>query len=225
MKTREIMQHLNTAGKLVFSSPKKAYLDGEKYDRLQGLSLFARAELAAQVAFGMKDFIPPGGIVLEVAAGTGILSMSLLELGYDVLALDLQPHLLERLERKAANFRHKLLTVSGDMNNSFPLEDEQIDGVTSLRANRYIKGAKFYQESYRVLKEGGTIVLPMFTIDSVIWWRHAGLNQRTSSPGVAEDLREAGFNQVQVHDSKDLMPSQSRVPCYYRPSAVIVAQK
>ena len=42
MKTREIIQHINTAGKLVFSSPKKAYLDGEKYRLTSKGVLFAR---------------------------------------------------------------------------------------------------------------------------------------------------------------------------------------
>lgn len=46
---------------------------------------------------------PPGGLVLEVGAGTGQLTEVLLERGFPVLALEIEPRLIEHLGRRFRN--------------------------------------------------------------------------------------------------------------------------
>lgn len=62
---------------------------------------------------------PRPGAVLELAAGSGRLTLPLLATGHDVTALELSPHMLSRLEEAAAGTRYarNLVPVRGDMSD------------------------------------------------------------------------------------------------------------
>jgi len=62
---------------------------------------------------------PRSGAVLELAAGSGRLTLPLLATGHDVTALELSPHMLARLELAAAGGRHRrsLELVCADMSD------------------------------------------------------------------------------------------------------------
>ena len=62
------------------------------------------------------------GRVMELAAGTGRLTLPLAELGHDVTALDISPDMLDRLRRKDASRTTggRVTTIVGDMARDLP---------------------------------------------------------------------------------------------------------
>lgn len=89
-------------------------LDAPTYDRIPSHHPNAHVERAAW-RFTLRDLLPePPARVLDVGAGTGVLSLLLAECGYDVTALDLSPGMLARLRAKAAQAGHDVRAVEGD---------------------------------------------------------------------------------------------------------------
>lgn len=93
--------------------------------------------------------------VLDAGAGTGRLSLKLYNAGAKVTALDISPEMLEILKRKEPNIN----PVEGDMEH-MPFKDESFDMVFSTLALVHLKKVEpFLDECYRVLKDGGKMVL------------------------------------------------------------------
>jgi len=93
--------------------------------------------------------------VLDAGAGTGRVSTRLYAAGANVTALDISPEMLELLKRKEPNIEG----IEGDMEN-MPFEDETFDRVFSSLALVHLKKVEpFLDECYRVLKDGGILVL------------------------------------------------------------------
>lgn len=211
------------------------YADAERYDRLENQWFARRPDLALVVASVVERFCPSGGDIFEVAAGTGILSLVLAEKGYQVTAGDIQPHSLARLEHKAEEqgLLERISIQHIDMNDEFEgVPDASYDLVVQLRASRYIVGDRFYTESLRILRPGGSLVLPVFTTDNYVWKRNARREkhpeQHTTAEGIAEDLGKAGFDTVTgyMYRGKDVLRKNDlHVPFYYVPSQFLVAQK
>ena len=57
--------------------------------------------------------VPPGGVLFEIGAGTGQLTGALLDAGNEVVALEIEPRLLEHLRRRFAG-RDNLTLAQGD---------------------------------------------------------------------------------------------------------------
>ena len=57
--------------------------------------------------------VPPGGILLEIGGGTGQLTAALLEAGHEVVALEIEPRLLDHLRQRFSE-RERLTLVQGD---------------------------------------------------------------------------------------------------------------
>jgi SAM-dependent methyltransferase len=76
--------------------------DSEIYDRSPSHALTDPVEAAAWRAVLSRWLPPAPATVLDAEAGTGSLSMLLLELGHRVTALDISPGLLARAREKAA---------------------------------------------------------------------------------------------------------------------------
>jgi len=92
---------------------------------------------------------------LDAGAGTGRLSIRLLEAGADVTALDISPEMLAILKSKNPDIK----TVESDLEN-MPFEDEIFDMVFSSLALVHLKKIEpFLDECYRVLKDNGRLIL------------------------------------------------------------------
>lgn len=93
--------------------------------------------------------------VLDVGAGTGRLSLPMANRGAYVTALDVSPKMLELVKRKSA----KIQTIVGDA-ESLPFENNTFDIVTAAFLIVHLKDpARFFDEAYRVLKEGGILAV------------------------------------------------------------------
>jgi len=96
-----------------------------------------------------------GKEVLDAGAGTGRVSLRLQEAGAKVTALDISPEMLGKLQQKNSEIE----VVEGDM-EAMPFEDEKFDMVFSSLAMVHLKKVdKFLDECYRVVKDGGKVVL------------------------------------------------------------------
>ena len=93
--------------------------------------------------------------ILDIGAGTGRLSVLLANRGARVTALDVSPKMLELVKRK----NDKIETVVGDAEN-LPFKDGSFDIVTAAFLIVHLKDpAGFFDEVYRVLKDGGIFVV------------------------------------------------------------------
>ncbi len=93
--------------------------------------------------------------ILDIGAGTGRLSVLLANRGAKVTALDLSPKMLELVKRKNV----KIETVAGDA-ESLPFDSGAFDVVAAVFLIVHLKDpARFFDEVYRVLKDGGIFVV------------------------------------------------------------------
>jgi|GEM_PF-4832902 len=132
--------------------------------------------LYARYLRSIPDFVklvenntPPRGAILDIAAGTGEVTIPLLKQGYHVTALDVHGGMLKELEQKAA--RQKLRNYSLMHKNMSALAGHgQFDTVCIRQAINYLPSARAlkngFAKMYAALKPGGALVFnaPNFTI-------------------------------------------------------------
>lgn len=99
-------------------------------------------------------------ILLDVATGGGHTANAFAPLVKEVIAYDLTPQMLEAARRFIEGNGHKNVTfVQGDA-EALPFESETFDYVTCrLAAHHFPRVDLFIQESYRVLKRDGYLLL------------------------------------------------------------------
>lgn len=103
-----------------------------------------------------------GNRFLDVAAGTGALSIPAARLGADVLATDLSPRMLERLEARART--EGLQVETGVMNGeALELEADRFDVAGSqFGVMLFSDMPKGVRELARVVRPGGRVLLTVF---------------------------------------------------------------
>lgn len=85
--------------------------DADAYDASAGHAMADPVEAAAWAA-ALHRFLPePPARVLDVGAGTGALSLTASELGYEVTALDLSAQMLAKAKEKAGSRGHEVTFV------------------------------------------------------------------------------------------------------------------
>lgn len=176
-------------------------LTPEDYERVVGEK--SRGILGRLVAEVVNKYVPVNteGIqahVLDIAAGTGLISKGLVEKGYRVTAVDLSQKFLNVLKARYGEVN----TVEADMNERFPFDDASFDAITTVWANRFIKNTdSFLEETKRALKPGGVFVWPVFVSEIPFWKWRSGLKQPTTAKALAKKVREHGFNNVEIEKS------------------------
>lgn len=100
---------------------------------------------------------PQGGRVLEVGCGTGRSACYLSRLGYDVIAVDRNPLMLEKARRRAQRTGSRARFVYGDA-ASLPFADGSFDVVFVESVSVFVEGDAAFKEYRRVLKPGGMLL-------------------------------------------------------------------
>jgi demethylmenaquinone methyltransferase/2-methoxy-6-polyprenyl-1,4-benzoquinol methylase len=98
--------------------------------------------------------LPPGGHVLDVATGTGLVADELLERGFRVTGLDQSPEMLAIARRRFGD-RVELVEASAE---SLPFADESFDHLTVTYLLRYVdEPDRTLAELARVVRPGGLV--------------------------------------------------------------------
>lgn len=117
------------------------------------------------IEWGLSGAAGPARRVLDLAAGTGKLTLGLTELGLDVTAVEPDPAMLAELSR-----RLPAVTALAGHAERIPLPDAQVDAVFVGQAFHWFDVRPAMTEIARVLRPGGVLV-PMWNYedDSVPW--------------------------------------------------------
>ena len=107
--------------------------------------------------------ISAGSIVLEVAAGTGVVSLRLAEKAGHVYALDLSQAMVTEAKKKAGGKNLENIEFLVDDAYELPFESGKFDAVICSNALHNMKDtATPLMEMRRVLKPGGRVFTPTF---------------------------------------------------------------
>ncbi len=146
--------------------------------------------------------------VLDVAAGTGLVSKALLDADCSVVAFDHSAEMIGSLRKQFKG----IATQVGDMNKPWPFADAQFDVVTIVWGNRYIVDPNYFsQEAFRVLKSGGILVWPIFWLERPLWWlfllKQKGISQffsivKLAPIGITRILGSHGFESIRFQASQ-----------------------
>jgi ubiquinone/menaquinone biosynthesis C-methylase UbiE len=127
-----------------------------RFDERAGIPTAAAEAVAATLA-GLAD-LGPGGMLLEVGAGTGGLSLPLLRLPARYVGFDRSPAMLEVFrERVAADGLTAELHVA-DGNERWPADDHSASAVFCARALHHLDADHVVAETRRVLRAPGGVL-------------------------------------------------------------------
>lgn len=133
--------------------------------------------------------LPPAARVLDVAAGTGLISELLGGRGYAVIALDLSAEMLEHARRRGTS------AVLGAA-ESLPFPDATFDGLTFGYLLRYVdEPLETMRELARVVRPGGVIGMVEFGRPRGVWGPPWWLYTRVGLPA-AGLLAGSGWTRV-----------------------------
>lgn len=126
-----------------------------------------------------------GHRVLDVACGTGVVSVTAARIGARVTGLDLTPELLQRARENAATARVDIEWHEGDA-EALPFPDSTFDAVLSQFGHMFAPRPDVaIREMLRVLKPGGTIAFSTWPPELLVG-RLFGLTGRYMPPPPVE---------------------------------------
>lgn len=148
----------------------------------------------ARPAIGaIKDLCPEGAAVLDVAAGTGILTGQLVRAGLRVVAV-------EPLEEMAHHLQLTLPTVPlvRSVVEQLAVRDRSFDVVTVAQAFHWFDASAALSELARVLRPGGVLVLMWNARDASMPWvdELTQLVERRCGGRPYDDHRELAWGDV-----------------------------
>jgi|tagenome__1003787_1003787.scaffolds.fasta_scaffold20976928_2 SAM-dependent methyltransferase len=103
--------------------------------------------------------------VLDLGAGTGLLTDVLVSAGHDVVAVDPSPEMLRELSLRLPNVRAAVGTAE-----AIPVDDASVDAVVAGQAAHWFDPAPAAREICRVLRPGGALGLVWNTRDERVAW-------------------------------------------------------
>lgn len=131
-----------------------------KGDEYKGLRIHTRPGLHSCVAEWVTRLFKPSGDILDLAAGSGALSLRMSDLGFRVHAIDYVKD----------NFRlHSQITFeAADLNGPFLHSvTSSFDGILAIEIIEHLENPRhFFRQCMRLLKPGGVLILTTPNIDS-----------------------------------------------------------
>jgi ubiquinone/menaquinone biosynthesis C-methylase UbiE len=163
------------------------------------------------------EAVTGAGAVLELAAGTGLFTGALSQVGGRVTATDFAPAMLDRLRARAAAAGWTNVTVEAADAGALPYPDAAFDAVVAANVLHVLPALDaVFPSVMRVLRPGGVFVTPTYCHDESFSARvTAGLLRRlTGFPGrrrftvasLAQTLADAGYRVERVERVPGLMP-------------------
>jgi demethylmenaquinone methyltransferase/2-methoxy-6-polyprenyl-1,4-benzoquinol methylase len=159
---------------------------GPTYDRYAALLSFGQDPRWRRFLVSRVD-ASPGARVLDVACGTGAVTLELARRGYDVVALDQNEEMLAVARRRVPGATF----LTGEAER-LPFADGEFEALTVTYLLRYVDDpAATVRELARVVKPGGVVSMLEFDLPRGVWrplwelWVRIGLPGagRLISPG------------------------------------------
>ncbi len=171
---------------------------GPTYDRYSALLSFGQDPRWRRFLVSRLD-VGPGDTVLDVAAGTGLVTRELVRrFGCSVVALDQSPEMLAVAAERTRDLPVRIVEGRAE---TLPFADDEFAGLTFTYLLRYVDDpAATVRELARVVRPGGTMAMLEFDLPDGVWrpawelWVRAGLPAagRLISPGWHEVGRFLG---------------------------------
>lgn len=121
----------------------------------------------------IKKFAKKGCKILEIGAGTGVYSVELAKMGYDVTAVELVESNLNVMKKKAKGIKN-ITCLQGDALDLSRFEDNSFDVVLNLGPMYHLFNKKdqmqAISETLRVCKTNGTNIFAFIPHYSTIWY-------------------------------------------------------
>ena len=127
--------------------------------------------------------------VLELGAGTGLLTERLVAAGHEVLATDPLPEMLAHLRRRLPD-----VPVAVGTAESIPAPSRSMDAVVCAESFHWFDHGPALAEIARVLRPGGTLALVWnFRDEGIPWVRKLGriINPELNPPDLVDPLRNS----------------------------------
>lgn len=220
---KELGNRAKNAFHIAFSNNYDQDVKPEDYERHVKSAFSNRERLAQELGtlfdkhLSLRKTDAPASI-LDLGAGTGIISTQLHKQGYKVTATDISHHALTYLRTK----NPEITTDVVDLNTHFPFKDNSFDGATTVWANRFIVNSdNFLEEVYRVLKPQGVFIWPVFGAEIPLWKYNAGMKQPATARGLVDQIQHHGFTKVSTEMNSLRGIKQRGLPPYAAPSYII----
>ncbi|PJE78631.1 Demethylrebeccamycin-D-glucose O-methyltransferase [invertebrate metagenome] len=138
-------------------------VEAGQYDNRMGVKFDAasRQQMIGELEKVAGCPLPREGIVLDVAAGTGNLSVNLAATGWfrRVIAVDISRNSLEVARKNAHEINARITPLCSDM-QPLPLKDNTIDLIVGCAFLHHLPDpVQFMKEIYRVLKPGCPFII------------------------------------------------------------------
>lgn len=120
----------------------------------------------------IEEYLSPNAKIIEIGAGTGRYSIALAEMGYDVTAVELVPHNIEIMKKKAKS-HHNIKIYNGNACDLSAFKSETYDIVLLLGPMYHLftdeDKHKAMSEAIRLAKKGGVIYASYCNNDTSIY--------------------------------------------------------
>lgn len=143
------------------------------YDRFLGLFTFSLDRRWRRKTVATAR-LTPGGRVLDLATGTGLLALDLAKAvapGGHVIGLDITAAMLARGRERITQtpYRDIVELREADASQKLPFPDASFDSVTMGLALRYFEAETTVREMARVTRPGGRVVILDFAMPRRFW--------------------------------------------------------
>lgn len=137
-----------------FDRTSKSYLDTYGKENTEGYSFRIRRDKVEKMIKGQND----GKTLLDIGSGPGIMIEAILRHGYNVVAADAAPHMIE-LTKKQFEGNPKVQFLVTDARH-LPSSDNSYDVATAMGLVEYFEeDDSFYTEMRRVIKKDGSLIV------------------------------------------------------------------
>lgn len=163
---------------------------GPTYDRVGALLSFGQDPLWRRF---LVSRLPPGGHVLDVATGTGLVTAELLRRGYQVTGVDQSAGMLDAARQRFGSSVELVRASAEDL----PFEDGSFDHLTVTYLLRYVADpAATVAELARVVRPGGVLASLEFGVPGglarPLWDSYVGLGLPLAGRLLGRGWREVG---------------------------------